>query len=121
LEARARREKAIRAARAEYAAVNAEISRLSRIVQKCTPAAPEARRVLGKIGKPFSEMTAIQAAEAVLREGEPLRLTELTVEVMARGCRVGDDPRKVAHAIRSAMKYHKCRFVRDKAGRWGVA
>ena len=63
-------------------------------------------------------MSAIQAAEVVLREGEPLRLTELTLEVMARGCRAGDDPRAVAHAIRSAMRYHKCSFMRDKAGRW---
>jgi len=118
LEARAKRDRLIRAARNECLATSAEITKLAKTIRQRPPTRPGARRVLGDGNRPFSEMTAIEAAETVLREGEPLRLTELTLEVQSRGCRVGDDPRAVAHAIRSAMRYHKCRFMRDKAGRW---
>jgi hypothetical protein len=121
LQARAKRDKLIRAARNEYTATVAEIAKLAKAIRQKRPSPPETRLVRSGDDKPFSDMTAIEAAEAVLLEGEPLRLTELTLEVQARGCRAGDDPRAVAHAIRSAMRYHKCRFVRDKAGRWSVA
>lgn len=120
LQARAKRDRAIRAARNEYTATLAEITKLAKVIRQKRPTPPETRLVRSGGNKPFSEMTAIEAAETVLLEGEPLRLTELTLEVQARGCRSGDDPRAVAHAIRSAMRYHKCRFVRDKAGRWSL-
>lgn len=121
LQARAKRDRLIRAARNEYAATVVEIGKLAKAICQRRPTPPETRLVRSGDGKPFSDMTAIEAAEAVLLEGEPLRLTELTLEVQARGCRAGDDPHAVAHAIRSAMRYHKCRFVRDKAGRWAIA
>jgi hypothetical protein len=120
LQARAKRDRAIRAARADYAHALTEITKLSKAIRQKRPAAIEARSVRSGDDKPFSDMSAIEAAERVLLEGEPLRLTELTLEVQARGCRAGDDPRAVAHAIRSAFRYHHNRFRRDKAGRWGV-
>lgn len=79
------------------------------------------RRIRRADDKPFSDLTAIQAAERVLLDGIPLRLTELTLEVQRRGCRPGDDPRKLAHSIENSMLYHGLRFKRDKAGRWTVA
>lgn len=120
LQARAKRDKLIRAARNEYTATVAEIGKLAKIIRQKRPTLPETRLVRSGDGKPFSDMTAIEAAETVLLEGEALRLTELTLEVQARGCRAGDDPRAVSHAIRSAMRYHKLRFKRDKAGRWKI-
>jgi len=120
LQARAKRDRAIRAARADYAHTLAEISKLSKAIRQKRPTAMELRSVRSGDDRPFSDMTAIEAAERVLLEGEPLRLTELTLEVQARGCRAGDDPRAVAHAIRSAMRYHGNRFTRGKDGRWVV-
>jgi hypothetical protein len=121
LQARAKRDRAIRAARSEYTATLAEIAKLAKTIRQKRSTPSETRMVRSGDNKPFTDMTAIEAAFTVLLEGEPLRLTELTLEVQARGCRAGDDPRAVAHAIRSAMRYHKCRFVRDKAGRWELA
>jgi hypothetical protein len=96
------------------------LAKLSKSIRQKRPAPHDARAVRSSGDKPYCDMTAIEAAERVLLEGTPLRLTELTVEVQARGCRMGDDPRAVAHAIRSAMRYHKVRFSRDKCGRWSV-
>jgi len=62
------------------------------------------------------EATAIQAAEAVLAEGKPLTLIELTIEVMKRGCRATDDPKVVANAIRGSLSYHKRRFLGMRRG-----
>src|SRR3981189_241877 len=112
LQARAKRDRIIRAARAEYNSTLADISKLAKAIRQSRPKPSEGRKVRSSDGKPFSDMTAIEAAEAVLLEGEALRLVELTLEIMARGCRAGDDPRAVSHAIRSAMRYHKLRFRR---------
>jgi hypothetical protein len=121
LQARAKRDRAIRAARNEYAATLAEITKLAKAMRRKRPTPPETRLVRSGDDKPFSDMTAIEAAERVLLEGESLRLAELTLEVQSRGCRAGDDPRAVAHAIRSAMRYHRCRFEFDKKSlRWSV-
>jgi hypothetical protein len=120
-QARAKRDRAIRAARDEYNATLADITKLSRLIRQKRPAIPQdARTVRSEDGKPFREMTVIEAAEQVLLEGRPLRLTELTLEIQSRGCRAGDDPRAVAHAIHSSFRYHKSRFARDKTMRWSV-
>jgi hypothetical protein len=65
-------------------------------------------------------MTVVMAAESILKEGTPLTLVELTLEVQARGCRTGDNPRAVAHAIRGAFYYHRNRFQRDAKLRWSL-
>jgi len=56
----------------------------------------------------------------VLREGKPLTLVELTIEIMNRGCRASDDPKVVANAVRGSLCYHKGRFRRDEAGQWSA-
>jgi hypothetical protein len=59
-------------------------------------------------------------ARDILFEGKPMTIMELTIEAMRRGCRSSDDPRVVAHAIRSGLRYYR-RFFRVEAGRWSVA
>jgi len=124
-QAQEKRDYAIRAARAEYAQALREIARLARIMRVANHRLPPVQdrkvRYSDSDGKPFSGKTLVVAVETVLRDSGPLRLTELTLEVQRRGCRAGDDPRRVAHAIRSAFTYHRARFRRDKAGRWAVA
>jgi hypothetical protein len=57
-------------------------------------------------------------ARDILMEGKAMTITELTVEAMRRGCRSSDDPRVVAHAIRSGLRYYRRHFKRDDQGRW---
>ncbi|MEN1682026.1 MAG: hypothetical protein AAGJ46_20795, partial [Planctomycetota bacterium] len=65
--------------------------------------------------------TAVAAAEVVLAERGPLSLIELAAEVQARGCRAGDDPRRLVENLRGSLRYHAGRFVLDEDGRWCVA
>jgi hypothetical protein len=58
-------------------------------------------------------------ARDILMEGKAMTITELTIEAMRRGCRSSDDPRIVAHAIRSGLRYYRRRY-RVEAGRWSV-
>jgi len=121
-EARAKRDKLIQYARNEYRLAIREI----RTVERKLYSADSRRRV--RLFKQFNTVgddslqsaTAIQAAEVVLREGKPLTLVELTIEVMTRGCRANDDPKVVANALRGSLSYHKGRFSRDGEGRWIV-
>ncbi len=122
-EARAKRDQAMREARHQYMLAIREI----RAVDRKLRSADTRRRV--RIFKHFNttggdttlgEATAIQAAEVVLREGKPLTLVELTIEIMNRGCRASDDPKAVANAVRGSLFYHKGRFCRDGDGRWWV-
>jgi hypothetical protein len=119
-QAAAKRDAAIQAARDEYKSTLAGIDRIAKTLNGSRQSPPESRAVRSKPNRTFVDMTAIEAAEAVLREGEPLRLTELTLKVQALGCRAGDNPRTVAHSIRSSMLYHECRFKKDAAGKWFV-
>jgi hypothetical protein len=66
-------------------------------------------------------MTTVQAGEAVLREGQPMTLVEIVMEIMDRGHRSYDQPRAVLHALRGSFRYHKGKFTQDAEGRWGVA
>jgi hypothetical protein len=59
-------------------------------------------------------------ARRILLEGKPMTLAELTAEAMLRGCRSSDDPRVVAHAIRSGLRYYGRHFKRDAEGRWAA-
>jgi hypothetical protein len=114
-QARQNRDMAIASARAEYQNTLCEISRLARRLRRRRP-----RYYRTRIGESYATMTAIRAAEAVLLEGHALTLVELTLEVQSRGCRSTDHPRAVAHAIRTAMQYHRTRFTRDASRRWSV-
>jgi len=49
----------------------------------------------------FAPTIASRVARAILLEGKPMTLVELTIEVQRRGCRSLDDPRIVAKAIRN--------------------
>ncbi len=119
-EAREKRDKAMRKARHEYMMAVREIRAVERKLRSA-----ETRRRVRQFqhfhilqDESLKEATAIQAAEVVLREGKPLTLVELTIEVMKRGCRSMDDPKVVANAIRGSLTYHKGRFFRDLEGRW---
>jgi hypothetical protein len=65
-------------------------------------------------------MTTVQAGEAVLREGQPMTLVEIVMEIMDRGHRSYDQPRAVLHALRGSFRYHKGKFTQDAEGRWGI-
>jgi hypothetical protein len=116
-QAREKRDAAIARAKAEYRHSIIEIDRMARVM-----GAPRRRRgrYMPGDGLSYPTMSTIRAAEMVLLEGKPLTLAELTLEVQHRGCRAGDDPRRVANAIRGAFSYQHEKFSRDKAGRWSV-
>ena len=123
-EARAKRDNAINAARERYGDTIVQIDTLQAMMgHRVVKGAPLSDRQVRHADDdaPFSALTLLEAAERVLLEGRPLRMTELTIELQRRGCRAGDNPRKLAIAIRSAFYYHKGRFVRGRDGRWGVA
>jgi hypothetical protein len=71
------------------------------------------------VASDYSGLKATTVAREILLEGKPMTLVELTIEVQRRGCRSQDDPRAVAHALRSGLRYHRG-FKRDGEGRWAV-
>jgi hypothetical protein len=69
---------------------------------------------------PLAKLTLIAAAERVLREGKPLRIAELVIELQDRGFRADENPRRLGVSIRSSLTYHRARFVKDRLHRWSV-
>ena len=120
-EARKRRDDSIALARDHY---KLSIKSIKHAARESRAAAPRNRRKRRKTtpnhGGDYSKMTTREAAELVLLERGPLSIIELTLDVMSRGCRAGDCPRAVGHAIRNALRYHEGRFFRDSEGRWVV-
>ncbi len=109
-----RRNAAIQAAKREYHAALKEINALNRkLLIKPTGRPP-------KLSNDRSGLRATTVASAILREGKPMTLVELTLEVQRRGCRSQDDPRAVAHAIDCGIRYYRREFKRDEMGRWVV-
>jgi hypothetical protein len=120
-DARTKRDSAITKARMDYRATMREIKSLQhrlRATKEKKPRYVKPRKADPK--SPYFNMTTIQAAELVLREGKPLTLVELVVEVQERGCRMADDPRRVMRAIQGSLKYHSDRFRQDCEGRWSI-
>jgi hypothetical protein len=111
-----KRNAAILKAKREYAAALREIRTLQRKLGLKPTGRPRRRLATGD-----PNLRASTAAVAILREGKPLSIVELTIEVQRRGCRSLDDPRDVAHAIRSALSYYRREFMKDERGRWAVA
>lgn len=110
-DAKAKRDKIIAEAKAEYRATVQAINSLRRRIHGRQPGRPR------KYKRPQPEKT-VDVAESVLRESGPLSLVELTLAVMARGHRSTDDPRTVSRAISNGLGYRKERFSRDEDGRW---
>ena len=122
-QARQKRDQAIQAARDEYRQTVRDIKLVCRavdvrITQRTRPVA--LRKLHRSDGKPFHKLSIVGAAERVLSEGKPLTMTELVVELKARGYPVGDSPRRITRALREAFRYHKTRFRRDNAWKWAI-
>jgi len=115
-EALLKRNATILAAKREYAASLKEIKLLQRKLGLKRPGRP--RRI---VASDYSGLRPTTLAVEILREGKPMSLAELTIEVQRRGCRSMDDPRAVAKAIDSGLRQHARRFKRDEKGRWSVA
>jgi hypothetical protein len=116
-----KRDTAIHKARMDYRLAMREIRAVARLLREPgTPKPrPESPRIRPAVrDSSFRTLTAINAAETVLREGTPLTLVELVIELQSRGCRSSDDPRALLHAIRSAFAYHRDKFLRDCEDRW---
>jgi hypothetical protein len=114
-EALLKRNATILAAKREYAASLKEIKALQRKLDLKRPGRP---RTI--IASDYSGLKATTVAREVLLEGKPLTIVELTLEVQRRGCRSLDEPRAVAHAIRSGLQHYRRQFRKDQAGRWSV-
>lgn len=117
-EALAKRDRTIATAKAECS----ETLRVLRSIRgKLRQAKPTRSMVpLVKSGD-LSDASAVVAAEAVLHERGPLTLIEIVAEILARGCRPGDKPRKLAENLRSGFKYHAERFTRNEGDLWSVS
>ena len=121
IQAAEKRDKAIHAARVEYRIATQEINTLKRKLKlgaRGRPRLAKHVRKLGNINDSYHGMTAAAAALAILAEGTPLSLAELTLEVQRRGCRTDDDPHAVAHTLRGSLFYHRSKVRRDRAGKW---
>ena len=116
-EARQKRDRAIKQAKADYSATLKAI----RIAARKLRGPQTQSRVRRPESDEFDQMSAVAAAEVVLRERGPLTLYELAAEIQARGCRSGDDPRKLVENLRASMRYHVERFVRGEDGRWATS
>jgi hypothetical protein len=112
-QALANRNTAIQAARREYHAAVKEINALASKLNLKPQGRPRKRLPAGD-----PNLKATTVAREILREGKPMSLVELTIEVQRRGCRPLDDPRAVAHAIRSGLAHCRREFKRDENGRW---
>jgi pentatricopeptide repeat protein len=66
-------------------------------------------------------MTTIQAAYALLSEGQPMTAVEIVVAMQERGCRPNDDPEKLLRTVRENFRWHSDKFTQGAEGRWGVA
>ncbi|QEG34860.1 HTH domain-containing protein [Bythopirellula goksoeyrii] len=117
--ARSRRNATIQQAREHYAQT---VRALQKAARKTSTRRKRHYRPNPDQGGDFSKLNTREAAESVLRELGPLTLVEITVEVMRRGCRSGENPRVVANAIFCALRYHeeRGRFSRDGEGRWSI-
>src|SRR4051812_14720227 len=93
-----RRNAAIRAARREYHTALKEINALARKLR-----ANKSHKVAKVLPSDYSGLKPTTVALEILREGKPMTLAELTIEVQRRGCRSADDPRPVAHAIDNGL------------------
>ncbi len=113
-EAREKRDRAIKQAKAEYSDALKAIRSVKRKLRGTQPQT----RVRRPESSEFSAMSAVAAAEVVLRERGPLTLVEIAAEVQARGCRAADEPRKLINNLRASLKYHATRFELGKDGRW---
>ena len=121
VEAKAKRDRALRTVRDEYNRDLIEISKLANKLVGRPRKRPHSTRAIRASGKvPFSELYVSEAV-AVLLKNSAMTLTELTLEIQRRGNRPNDDPRKVAHAIRATLLYQRAKYKRDKAGRWTVS
>jgi hypothetical protein len=110
-----KRNATILAAKREYHAALKEIRALQRKLDLKRPGRP--RRI---VASDYSGLKATTVAREILSEGKPMMLVELTLEVQRRGCRSWDDPRAVAHAIRSGLHNYPRQFRKDEKGRWCV-
>jgi hypothetical protein len=112
-QALAKRNAAILAAKRDYASALREIRSLQRKLNLNRPGRP--RKATGE----NALLKATTVAKEILREGKPMSLPELTLEVQRRGCRPLDDPRLVAKAIRQGLAHYRD-VRRDGDGRWGL-
>jgi hypothetical protein len=113
-EALLKRNTAILAAKREYHATLKEIAALKHRMGIRPRGRP--RKV---VQREDSTLKATTVAKAILMEGKAMTVVELVLEVQRRGCRALDDPRAVAIALRSGLRYGG-RFRRDRDGRWFV-
>jgi hypothetical protein len=108
-----KRNAAIAVARRQYAADLKEIT-----VLKNKLGLKPVGRPRKFIASDYAGLKATTVAREVLLEGKPMSMVELTLEVQRRGCRSLDDPRAVAHAIRSGLHNYPRQFRKDEKGRW---
>jgi hypothetical protein len=112
-QARTKRDTAILEAKREYHYALRQIRELRRKLRLRPPSKP--RRIAP--GE-HPSLKATTVARAILLEGRPMTMVELVIEVQRRGCRTGDRPRAVAHAIRTGLRYYSREIKQDENGSW---
>lgn len=124
MKARERRDRIIKAARADYRRALKQIDKLLRALDdpadQCHRKVPTLQFKSADESNALRHFTAIAAAEAVLNECGPMTLVELAVELQMRGCRTQDTPRQITRSLRESFRYHADRFRCDADKRWSV-
>jgi pentatricopeptide repeat protein len=122
LDAEQKRDAAIHQAHVDYNSAVREIRHLAEKLKRIHWQDKYPPRVLrpARAGAPFRVMTTIQAAYALLSEGQPMTAVEIVVAMQERGCRPNDDPEKLLRTVRENFRWHSDKFTQDAEGRWGV-
>jgi hypothetical protein len=120
--ARAKRDKAIKSVHEHYRATLHQIKAIQRADEMRLGETGYRERQLkrGRPGTPINQLCYGAAAERVLLDGKPLRMTELILELKGRGFRPGKCPRVMAVTMSGTLHRHASRFAQDNAGKWRV-
>jgi hypothetical protein len=116
--ARDRRDNIIKQARADYWRTIQQIEQLVRTLGEERKQA-SLRPPVAPCDESLAGMTAIDAADTVLREGRALTVLELAVELQQRGLTPAD-PRKLVRTLQAGLRYRAGRYRQDADKRWSV-
>jgi hypothetical protein len=123
LQAKAKRDKARKAAQTEYHADLAEIRRLRAMLMGPLPTVPRKFNTAllpAPRDDAYRVLSTVEAASRAIRQHGPLTIVEIVIDIQSHGHRSGDDPRRIVRAISTGFRKYPTRFSCDADKRWSV-